>query len=158
MQNAIATRVPPRLTGWDYSANGAYFLTLCTSQRVRAFGDVQSDGVHLSVLATVLAQHILEIPGSRPGLCLDTWVIMPDHLHVIVMYEGPPERRVPIDLLVSELKATVTWAARRMGILATRQPLWQRGFYDRVIRNQVELYQLREYIAANPCRWFQSGR
>jgi REP element-mobilizing transposase RayT len=150
--------VPSRLTGWDYSANGAYFLTFCTSQRVRAFGEVHADGVRLSVLGTALAQQLLEITRARPGLCLDAWVIMPDHLHLIVVYEGQPEHRMPVDLLVAELKATVTWAARRRGLLAPRQPLWQRGFYDRVIRTEGELRQLREYIATNPCRWVQSGR
>ena len=158
-RHATATRVAPRrLTGWDYSANGAYFLTICTSQRVRAFGDVQTDGIHLSVLGTVVAQQLLEITRGRPGLCLDVWVIMPDHVHLIVVYEGHPENRVPVDLLVAELKATVTWAARRMGVLATRQPLWQRGFHDRVVRDEGELRQLREYIVTNPCRWMRSGR
>jgi REP element-mobilizing transposase RayT len=147
-----------RLQGWDYGSNGAYFLTVCAYQRVAAFGAVREDGVRLTAIGELLSRQVLAVARDRPGIDLAAWVVMPDHVHLIVVRSGEPVRRVAVDVIVAGLKASVTLAARRNGLLATRRPLWQRGFYDRVIRNDLELQQLREYIANNPIRWRLSGR
>jgi REP element-mobilizing transposase RayT len=85
-------------------------------------------------------------------------MIMPDHVHLVVVNVGEEGTQTSVVLLIAELKAQVTRAARRDGILAMRQPLWQRGFYDRVIRSDEELKSCREYIASNPVRWSLKGR
>jgi REP element-mobilizing transposase RayT len=150
--------MPSRLVGWDYATNGAYFVTACAYQRTLGFGHVDADGVQLSPLGTVVARQLLAVTRDRPGVQLDAGMVMPDHLHFIVLLHGQPRTLTSVHLLVAALKATATNAARRDGILATRRPLWQRGFYDRVIRNDDELQQRRAYIADNPTRWRLSGR
>jgi putative transposase len=125
---------------------------------MRMLGMIQHDGIQLSPIGEIVAAQLGAVVASHAGMCLDTWTIMPDHVHVIVRVEGTASHRASVETLVAALKASVTHSARRTGLLGSRQPMWQRGFYDRVIRNQQELLQLREYIANNPKRWLMDGR
>jgi len=83
-----------RLPGWDYAAAGWYFVTICTRERRCCFGDVVSDTVHLSIIGKIVAEEWLKTERIRSGVKLDQWVIMPNHLHGIVILEGnePPQR------------------------------------------------------------------
>lgn len=93
----------------------------------------------------------------------DAFVIMPDHLHgIMVMTEdagtaaGVPKAAPPspaLDTVVGTFKAACTRAARRLRLLG-REPLWQRGYYERIVRNERAMNMIRRYIAENPTRWF----
>jgi REP element-mobilizing transposase RayT len=150
--------MPRRLAGWDYASNGAYFITVCAYRRARVFGAVSGAAVELSALGALLASQMVTLTRDHAGARLDTWMIMPDHVHLLVLHVGEERGRISVELLVAALKAHVTREARCGGILAMQQPLWQRGFYDRVIRSDEELQSCREYIATNPIRWALRGR
>lgn len=151
-----------RLSTHDYAANATYFLTLCTHRRAALFGSIVNGVVRLSTVGTIVRDLWIQTAEMRPGVVLDAFVIMPNHMHAIVAIpeaerQASPAallRRAPESLgsLVAGFKASCTSDVRRL--LGTPQGrLWQRNYYERVIRNGRSLDRIRRYIAANPARW-----
>src|SRR3954468_17632193 len=144
-------RVPSaRLLDWDYRQAGAYAVTICTRHRDRCLGQVVDDRVVLSAIGEVVAQEWLRIPRLRPSVTLDTWLIMPDHLHGILLFAAPPlpgdeagkERPNACSLgaVVGQFKKNCTtriWA--RQG----RDFAWQPRFYDQILRDSEALQAMR---------------
>ena len=148
-----------RLKGYDYASLGAYFVTMCTKDRRPLFDRPE--------IRSIAERCWLEIPRHHAGVDLDTWVIMPDHIHGIVFFtrEGvqlnaPTTPRDPTDpystmspthdslgTVIRTYKAAVTTLCRRGGNVDFG---WQRSYYDRVIRDEAELERTREYIEQNP--------
>ena len=171
-----------RLKGWDYTTPGAYFITICTHQRENLFEEVR-----FRELAEYVWQNIPKHPHAR-HVDLDEWVVMPNHLHGILMVGemdestdssdvgrgeatwkdgsfsiessdqvASPLRSVGVEAgsvgaIVGNFKSLV---ARRVNNLrhTLGARVWQRGYYDRIIRNDRELTAIREYIWDNPRRW-----
>jgi putative transposase len=152
--------MPPRLPRWDYGAPGAYFVTACTYRRRPHFGLVDGERVSLSPLGE-LACHCWALAfGAERGFMLQASIVMPDHVHLLVQRDTVDAHPTSLDLLVRDLKAKVTHEARTGELLAPREPLWQRGSFDRIVRTQAEHDALRTYIETNPLRWTlrRSGR
>jgi REP element-mobilizing transposase RayT len=154
-----------RLQRYDYTQAGAYFVTLCTYQRACIFGDVVDGTVHLNVCGQIAEEEWLKTPFIRPGLELDAFALMPNHLHGIVMYTTdavrahscapvPPLHRKPRSLgaFVSGYKSAVT---KRINYVrgTSGQLVWQRNYYEHVIRSEQVLRAIRQYIVDNPARW-----
>jgi putative transposase len=150
-----------RMRKYDYSAHAIYFITLCTHKRASLFGTILHNSVQLSPIGELVQNLWIETPEARPGVVLDAFIIMPDHLHAIVILPGPGRResesssfvRRPRSLgsLVAGYKSVCT--SRVNALLGTRGfKLWQRNYYERVIRDEKSLYQVRRYIVANPVR------
>ena len=152
-----------RHSGWNYTATGYYFVTICTAGRVHLF-----DSAELKQIAETVWQKIPTFK-SATIVRLDEWVVMPNHVHgIVVIVEGiaatssgseqagiqRPEKAVSgsVGALVGAYKAAVT---HRINNLQGTQgvKIWQRGYYDRVIRNDRKLAATREYIRDNPARW-----
>jgi REP element-mobilizing transposase RayT len=139
-----------RLDGYDYSEPGAYFITICTSQRELAFGDVVGGVVVLNEHGRIVRTEWMRSVEIRKEVELDTFVVMPNHVHAIV-WIGPDPRKT-LGNLVAGFKASVT---SRMNVCSDSpdQPRWQRGYWDRIIRNERELNDIRQYIMDNPLKW-----
>jgi REP element-mobilizing transposase RayT len=137
----VVERRSLRLRGFDYRVCGFYFVTTCARQRDDVFGSVASERVVLNGAGGVVRQQLLSLPTRRRGVELDCWVVMPDHVHVIVVLDGGR----PLGEVVAAFKSG---ASREVGT-----SLWQRGYFDRVIRDEGELQRAREYIETNPTRW-----
>ncbi len=156
-------RQSTRLRGYDYSQAGAYFVTICTRDRLLLFED--------DSIREIAERCWLKIPDRNPQIELDRWVIMPNHLHGIiairrgVQVNAPTEaptrdpsnrfsrmspRRNTIGVIVRTYKAAVTTMCRRSGHTAFA---WQRNYYEHVIRNDEELDRVRQYIDHNSARW-----
>ena len=153
----VAHRKRLRLAGYDYSAHGAYLVTVCVAGRRPLLGTIRAERQCLSRLGRLTLACLHDIEHHHAGVQLDEHVVMPDHVHAIVPL--PPNRpdgrgegrlapiRTPtLGVVVGTFKAAVS---RRSG----RRGLWQRGYHDRIIRDERELGALREYVAANPLRW-----
>ncbi len=134
-----------RLENYDYSAHGAYLVTICVAGKRPMLGVIEHEAVRLSAIGDTVASYLRAIPEHCPGVRLDEHVVMPDHLHAILLLP-PTERPVRLGLVVGTFKAAVSRAWPGLG-------LWQRGYHDRVIRDERELVALREYVAANPLRY-----
>jgi REP element-mobilizing transposase RayT len=154
-----------RLTTHNYSANSTYFLTLCTYGRAALFGRIDDGVVTLTNVGTIVRDLWVQTAEMRQGVVLDAFVIMPDHMHAIVAMSAAEQLESPagslgrapefLDALVAGYKASCTSEVRRLlGIPRLR--LWQRNYYERVIRDTRALREIRRYIAANPARWLNS--
>jgi putative transposase len=152
------------LREFDYSQIGAYFVTICTARRLCLLGDIQDGEVRLSPVGQVARLRWQDLPKHALGLTLDAWVVMPNHLHGIIVLPGSAVTGAPCANLPSGPKPGSLGAAiggfksavsREIAAshLSPIEPLWQRNDYERVIRNDQELDAIRRYIADNPFRW-----
>ena len=157
-----------RLPQFDYTQAGAYTVTICTQPQAPSFGQIVGETVRLNSYGEVVDQCWRQIPNHNPFVQLDAFVIMPNHLHgiLVLAYDtwgrgtacrAPTEsfgRPVPGSLptLIRSFKSAATRGINRLGSTPGRR-VWQRGYYERVIRNERELNAVRRYIAANPLQW-----
>lgn len=155
-----------RLRGYDYTREGAYFVTVCTHERRRLFGYVRDDVMRLSDLGRRVEDAWTWLPERYPYVQLDAWVIMPDHFHGILKidddaarapYELDPDggqgsARKPLGRLIAVFK---TLATREINALRNTPgaKVWQRNYYEHIIRDESSLNRIRHYIAGNPARW-----
>jgi REP element-mobilizing transposase RayT len=146
-----------RLKGWDYRTPGAYFVTICTYQQQCLFADAR-----FREIAELTWRLIPEQPHAVHAQ-LDEWVVMPNHLHGIVILtsvigeEGDPvpERGATprsLPTIIGNYKSLVTRRINNVRRTPGRK-VWQRGYYERIVRNERELEAIRRYIRANPDRW-----
>jgi putative transposase len=140
-----------RLPGYDYSQAGAYFITVCTQNRAMLFGEVIDCDVRLTEMGTIVQQIWSDLPTHYDGIDLDAFIVMPNHVHGIIVLSDQSDRRHAISEIVRGFK---TFSARRANErLGRRGALWQRGYYEHVIRNEKALDRIRVYIANNPPQW-----
>jgi REP element-mobilizing transposase RayT len=132
-----------RLSGFDYTLPGAYFVTVCASRRGSVFGCVRDGAVRLNACGLVVSEALDAITDHH-AVQVDTSVVMPDHVHAIVVIARDP-RPETLSAVVGAFKARVSRQVRR--------PVWKRSFYDHVIRDDKDLDRVREYIETNPIRW-----
>jgi putative transposase len=160
-----------RLSGYDYTQAGAYFVTICTHQRQHLLAHIDATGRVLSHIGRLVARCWLAIPRHFPNAILDAWVIMPDHLHGIIVLQqsgdstrnAEPAVIVPskrpngtvsgsLPAVIQNFKAISTRKINRLTCTAGT-PLWQRNYYEHIIRDEHDLCRIRQYIEANPSRW-----
>lgn len=165
-----------RLKGYDYAQPGAYFVTICTQDRQCLFGDIAEGQTRLNTLGEVVLACWANLPHHFPHVELDAFVVMPNHVHGIVVIThrrgeaSGPNTRIPglaapdasplldgtrpgsLGAIVQNFKSVST---RRINTMrsAPGLPVWQRNYYEHVIRNEHELDRIREYIASNPMQW-----
>ena len=140
-----------RLPEYDYSHAGAYFITVCTQDRVMLFGEVIDRDVRLNDMGTIVQQTWDDLPTHYSGIDLDAFIVVPNHVHGIIILVDESEPRHAIPEIVRGFK---TFSARRVNERAGKRGiLWQRGYYEHVIRNEKALDRIRAYIANNPARW-----
>ena len=157
-----------RLPGYDYSKAGAYYLTICAHERQQLFGKVEDGTMVMNDAGRIVAEEWLKTGQIRIGIELDDWVVMPNHFHGILVFTDCAEtgtaRRAPtverfgkpspgsLPTVVRSFKSAVTKRINQMR-QAPGMPVWQRNFWERVVRNVPELDRLREYIQNNPAQW-----
>ena len=188
-----------RLRGYDYTRSGAYYVTVCTYDRVPLFGDVVDRLMVPNSTGNVVQRCWDAIPEHMPMVMCDAFVVMPNHVHGIIVItdvaadgsldgdgavgaansrplrmpatndavDPPPPngtdipRRPPIAMMVKNslghimqtFKAAVSRQAARDGLMSRGTPIWQRGYYERIIRDGGEHDRIAQYIAENPANW-----
>lgn len=181
----LKNRESNRLTGFDYSQKAAYFITICTYERKCLFGriTVGANGCSPDIVDAPkmilnkfgeIAQYEWEKSAKiRSEIILDEFVVMPNHIHGIVMIEknnnvvganddisgansrSPLQRRMKpksISSFIAGYKSVVTKQINQIRN-TPRQQVWQRNYYDHIIRNEQDLTRVREYIVNNPLKW-----
>ncbi len=152
-----------RARGYDYSKPGAYFVTICVNQHECLFGEVIGEAVQLNECGKIVWDEWTKTPTLRPDIDLDVFVVMPNHLHGILIItdrrrgvlQYAPTFRSPsqtIGALVRGFKSAVTKRINEMrntpGVA-----IWQRNYYDHIVRNDDDLLRCRQYILDNPLKW-----
>ena len=155
---------PNRRPGYDYSQPGTYFVTLCTEHRRCLFGAV-IDGVMLSNdIGDMVLSEWRALPERYPGIELDAVMLMPDHLHgIIILGTDPGVTEIPhLGTIIRAFKGRSTnryFDHVRAGTWAAiDRRLWQQRYHDRIVRSDTELDRIRAYIAGNPMRWERQSR
>ena len=146
-------RKSPRRSSIDYSTAGYYFVTICSYDREAFFGDVVNDQMRLNPAGQAMEDLWVDIPRQFNQVKLDAFVIMPNHIHGIIILEGG----ITLSRVVQAFKSIATHAyvqgVHQHGWKKFDQHLWQRSFYDHVVRNQEDLLRIQEYILNNPLQW-----
>jgi REP element-mobilizing transposase RayT len=134
-------RKPRRLPGYDYRANGAYFVTICTKERVSWF--------RKNAITRIFMDTWASLPSRIEGVRLDALVVMPDHIHFVLwMTHGQTSNSSgSLGEAIRQFKAVV---ARRVRLAGFTAFAWQRNYYEHIIRDDDDLRRVREYIRNNP--------
>jgi putative transposase len=153
----LPSRKTVRLAQYDYSTPGAYFVTVCSYLKHCTFGNVRSGEFQRSSLGMLVADHLLKLPSYYSNLELDAWIVMPNHLHAVMLIHGRPvantERpRANLGTTMGCFKSGVVREAKALS-LATGNKVWNPRFHDHVIRHERALWRVREYITSNPRQW-----
>jgi REP element-mobilizing transposase RayT len=156
-----------RVKYYDYSESGAYFVTICTSGRRCLFGKVINGEMRLSGTGRIVEAEWLYVAVARPNIKLDQFVVMPNHFHGILWIAGTDEGTascaptmprfgylVPgsLSAIIRSFKSSVTNRYNK-NQKSTSNTIWQRNFYEHVIRDETSLNHIREYIINNPLSW-----
>ncbi len=152
---ALPQRKNNRLQSYDYSAPGAYFLTICTQNRKNLFwcnakavcataGEVQ-----LFPCGILTEQSIQRIPCHYPTVTVDQYVIMPNHVHLLLqIHSGMDGRPMVAPTVMTVVQQMKEYVSKQFG-----RGIWQKGFYDHVIRNDADYREVWKYIEGNPGKW-----
>ncbi len=168
-----------RLKDYDYSAAGAYFVTICSHNRDCIFGDIVNGKMYLSQFGDILESEWLQSREIRKEVELDIYQVMPNHFHAIVFIADLPENRIhrgetdavgangrsplpdssrprmrpkSLSSLMAGFKSAVMLRINQIR-KTPGVPVWQRNYWDRIIRNEKELFKIRQYIINNPLKW-----
>lgn len=144
-----------RLKEYDYSQPGSYFVTVCTHERQCLFSSYV--GAHLCVRpheeSNFIVRWMLELEKKYPGITMDSVCVMPDHVHMIIEITGA-HIGAPLPEIIKWYKTQTTneyiRKVRAGELLPYEKHVWQRGYYEYVIRNEAELNEIRQYIENNP--------
>lgn len=154
----LPKRKQTRLKNYDYSQNGAYFVTICTAGRAKLFGDIV--GATLRGRPNrpdlIIDKYLHELENKFKNVKLDYYVIMPDHIHFILFITGD-HTGSPLPQMVDWFKTMSTNEYIRgvkSGLYTPfNKHIWQRSFFEHAIRNEDDLYETRKYIENNPLKW-----
>jgi len=169
----VRRRRSMRLKGYDYAQAGMYFVTACTHERACSFGAITDSKMRPSEAGSIVQATWNALPEHYPHVALDSFVLMPNHMHGIIVimrrddinhrrggFQTRPytaeEHLVPTPQGLPEIvRAFKTFSSRRInqacGTLGAK--VWQRNYWERIIRDDEELAGIREYIQNNPARW-----
>jgi putative transposase len=157
-----------RLPQYDYTQAGAYAITICTEGREPLLGEIDANGVHLNSYGELVEDCWRQIPDRNRPVQLDVFVVMPNHLHGIVLLGsaaavGGTARRARTEAFGQPVPGSLPTLVRSFKSAAARRinqlrgtpggRVWQRGYYERVIRNERELAAVRRYVLGNPLAW-----
>ena len=178
-----AKRKPNRLAGHDYNQAGMYFLTLCALNRQCLFGscaeggDLEPANIRLSGYGVAVQNWILDCASRYSDLTVESYVIMPNHIHLLVSVQnGPSEAPAPTpedgepareqsvcvgggprtprcQTRANERIPMFVSALKRMTNKICGCPVWQRGYHDHIVRNEDDFRRIRQYIDTNPAKW-----
>jgi REP element-mobilizing transposase RayT len=178
MTQPAPNRHSMRLAGFDYAEHGAYFVTICTEKRVPLFGSLVNDSMEPNAVGSMIERWWAELPRKFPRVEIDAFVVMPNHVHGLLFingadvvlneaqvqhgeggHTGPPLQvpKAPLPRVIQWFKTMSTNAyfagVRDSGWTPVAGKVWQRGYYDHVVRRDEELNDIRQYIIDNPRRW-----
>jgi REP element-mobilizing transposase RayT len=147
-----------RLDGYDYAQAGAYFVTICTAGRACLLGHITDGQMILSDIGEMIHRAWGELPEHCQGIAIDEFVVMPNHVHGIVAVTGEPPCTTALSEIVRRFKTLTTKKYREQMQASQGQEgrpcrLWQRNYYDHVVRSDVALTHIRQYIVDNPMKW-----
>ena len=155
----LPKRKHPRLDDYDYAQNGAYFVTFCTAQKRHILshiavgrGAYTPPQVQLTKYGRIVEKYIGNIHDVCPDITVDCYAIMPNHVHLLLRYADSE----PCSGGVRAPRPTVMTVVRSLKTMVTKEighTIWQKSFYDHVIRNEADYLAIWQYVDGNPQTW-----
>lgn len=155
-----------RLKRYDYSQKGAYFVTVCTRDKECVFGEIIDGEMRLNGTGDMVRRWWCELKNKFENVELDEHVVMPNHFHGIIIIVGADLRvcpsmgkriGLPLHRMVQWFKTMTTneyiRAIKQSLSVPNNKRLWQRNYYEHIVRNEEDLNEIREYIITNPLKW-----
>lgn len=157
MKDGVPERKHPRLKQYDYSQDGVYFVTVCTNGKKRILSRIVGrpapwpPEVRLTPIGKIVEQTLKNTANVYPGVSIDHYVIMPNHIHFLLRIDGGGQRagRPTLMTMIHGFKNVVT---RKIG-----QKIWQNSFYEHVVRDEIAYQEIWHYIDTNPAKWAQDA-
>ncbi len=143
VNHCFPVRKNPRIPNFDYSSPGYYFITVCTKEKRCIFGDP----IHLNRFGRIAEQCFTEIQNHFQTIHIDKFVVMPNHIHGIVVLQGHQES---LPTAIGLYKSAVT---KKIHAIDPGIQVWQPSFHDHIIRNEQDYLRIWNYIDTNPLRW-----
>lgn len=154
--DSLPKRKTNRLTGYDYSRPGCYFVTICAKNRRYLFWDEFDWRVGaacgrplLSQIGTIVEKEIHRLSQIYSMVCVDKFVVMPNHIHLLIRIRfsesGRPQAAPTLSQIINQFKGSAT---KRAGYI-----LWQKGYHDHIIRSEADYLRIWDYIDTNPAKW-----
>ena len=161
MENNLPKRKHPRLDNYDYSSCGAYFITICAHNREPILSEIVISNssslgydVRLKPCGIIAEEQLLALNKRYPFLTLDEYVIMPDHIHAILIWgrdtAGASPRPTVMDVICAYKSLTTKECKKNVHT----NKIFQTSFYEHIIRNRDDYEEIRKYIHENPLRWY----
>ena len=157
-----------RLKDYDYSSGGNYFVTIVSYQRKDSFGKIVDAEMNLNQIGLIVEEVGNAIPSHYSYVSIDTYIIMPSHLHGILIIndtnvrarhasplrdiDSTQHKRQPLGIIIGSFKFAVTKRIHNLDLLS-QEKIWQRGYYEHIIRDERDYEKIYEYIEANPINW-----
>ncbi len=162
MNKGSTKRKRPRLANYDYRSAGAYFVTICTQDRKRVLSRIvgrglapaETNGIEYTYDGTVAEKQLLLLEDRYPCLTVDRYVIMPDHIHAIMVLNGETAGASPrptIMDIVCAFKSLTTRECKKNGFVGK---MFQTSFFEHIIRDREDYEEIVKYIYENPIRWY----
>lgn len=162
------SRRSPRLPGYDYRNEGLYFVTICAEHMRLRFGTIPDGELQLNHLGQLASAEWQRLAVARANLRLGQFVVMPNHLHGLIRIVERDRRNSrqcagadtsavtiqagSLSAIIGQFKAAVSRRAKANGIIGDTK-IWQRGYYDHIVRDERTLNEIRGYIIENPAKW-----
>jgi putative transposase len=166
MKPPIRQRKPTRMPRYNYSSSGCYFVTIVTKNKENYLGKIVANKVVLTNMGEIAKSCWLQIPEHFPNIRLDEFVIMPNHVHgiIVILHKAEDDRftfpdsseiadrsKMKLSKIIQAFKSSVT---RMINQDPTSDYFaWQKSFYDHIVHNYKELIQIRRYISENPLHY-----
>ena len=157
-KRSLPNRQTIRLPHFDYASQGAYFVTIVAANRQCVFGEVIGGQLQATTLGRIVQEEWLATAAVRPGVKLEAFVLMQNHVHGII---GLPASKITdasgsLATVVRGFKAAVT-KRHRLNVSDPDATVWQRNYYEHIIRDEKDWNAIHAYIAGNPCRWAEDS-
>ena len=159
----LPKRKPTRLKNFNYSQNGYYFITICTHNKQKILCDIVGDGafdvpkIKLTDIGKFAKQELLNVEKHYDNINIDKFVIMPNHIHLIIKITeriNPfPTIKYDISNIIGKFKAAVTRNVGNAFMHSEKNRIWQTSFHDHIIRGENDYLKIWNYIDTNPQKW-----
>ncbi len=177
MSQDFPQRRSVRLKEYDYSLEGSYFVTVCTHDRKCLFGEVVGGKVELNQTGNIILEELTNLPIKYECIKLDTYIIMPNHVHLIITVGAGSSRpngghdnriiigrenlaptrgikNITLGMIVGYFKYQATVKSNLLNDMGINK-IWQRNYYEHIVGDEGDLSRIQEYIQNNPINWEQ---
>lgn len=143
MKESLPVRKRIRLQGYDYSEENMYFITICVKDRLEMLGKIIEDNIKLTEEGNIVKQNINKIEQIYRNIIIDEYVIMPNHIHILILINY--KNNLTISKIIKHFKTNIT--------REIKYSIWQKSFYEHIIRNEKEYIRIKKYIKNNVINW-----